>query len=87
MTRDEKQHVLETMLRKCPDCLSPTKAANWSPLGKNHVYDLIKTGELRSFVYRGGYIIAKADLIEYLLDHCDEKSKRFTVKNKGNGNE
>ncbi|SDB29039.1 Helix-turn-helix domain-containing protein [Ruminococcaceae bacterium FB2012] len=71
---------LEHLLRKCPDILTPAKAAKWSPLGKNKVYELLKSGELRSFTYQGGYIISKADLIDYLAAHCDDSNgRRFKV--------
>ena len=40
------------------------------------MYDLIHSGELRSFRYRDSYIIAKDDLIEYLLDHADDADTR-----------
>ena len=69
------------MLRKVPDALSPMKASRCSPLGKNHIYELIKSGELRAFVYKGSYLIAK---IEYLADHSDEKSRRnYMIKKDG----
>ncbi len=42
---------LEHLLRKCPNILTPAKAAKWSPLGKNKIYELLKSGELRSFKY------------------------------------
>ena len=67
---------LEHLLRKCPDILTPAKAAKWSPLGKNKIYELLKSGELRSFTYQGGYIISKADLIDYLAEHCEDNSGR-----------
>ena len=54
---------LEHLLRKCPDILTPAKAVRWSPLGKNKIYEFLKSGELRSFKYQGGYIISEADLI------------------------
>lgn len=76
MTREEKKRELTRMLKKAPEILSPRKAAQWSPLGRNAVYDLIHTGELRSFRYRDSYIIAKDDLIEYLLDHADDADTR-----------
>ena len=56
--------------------VSPIKAARWSPIGKNRVYKLIHSGELRSFVYQGGYILSKDDLIDYLLEHCDDEPAR-----------
>ena len=76
MTREEKKRELTRMLKKAPEILSPRKAAQWSPLGRNAVYDLIHSEELRSFRYRDSYIIAKDDLIEYLLDHADDADTR-----------
>ncbi len=76
MNKEEKRKELERMLRRCPEILSPIKAARWSPLGKNRVYELIHSGELRSFVYQGGYILSKDDLIDYLLEHCDDEPAR-----------
>ena len=80
-TRSEYyRQQLEHLLRKCPDILTPAKAARWSPLGKNKIYELLKSGELRSFTYQGGYIISKSDLIDYLAAHCeDSNGRRFKV--------
>ena len=64
MTREEKKRELTRMLKKAPEILSPRKAAQWSPLGRNAVYDLIHTGELRSFRYRDGCIIPRVHLCE-----------------------
>ena len=36
----------------------------------------IHTGELRSFVYQGGYIISKDDLIDYLIEHSEDEPAR-----------
>ena len=55
MTREEKKRELTRMLKKAPEILSPRKAAQWSPLSRNAVYDLIRTGELRSFRYYTRY--------------------------------
>lgn len=76
MNNQEKRKELERMLAKCPEILTPTKAVRWSPLGKNKVYELLKNGKLRSFKYRGGYIISKEDLIDYLLEHCEDTDGR-----------
>lgn len=76
MTKEQKIAAFERMLRRAPEILTPKKVCSFSPLSKNKVYELIKTKELRSFVYRGGYIVSKADLIEYLADHCDDASNR-----------
>ena len=74
MTREEKIVDLERMFRNCPEMLSPIKVSRWTPLGKNRVYALIKTGELKSFIYQGAYMIAKTDLIEYLADHSEDEA-------------
>ena len=76
MNKEEKRKELERMLRRCPEVLSPIKVSRWSPFGKNRVYEMIHTGELRSYVYQGGYIISKDDLIDYLIEHCDDELPR-----------
>ena len=73
MTREEKVAELERMLAKVPDVMSPLKASKCSPFGKNKIYELIKTKELRAFVFQGSYIIAKVDLIETIVDHSDRQ--------------
>lgn len=72
MTKEEKRKALERMLKGAPDIMSPRQVHRWSPLGKNHVYGLIHKGELCAFNYRSSYIIAKTDLIDYLLAHSDD---------------
>ena len=52
MTREEKIIELERMFKNCPEMLSPIKVSRWTPLGKNRVYELIKSKELKSFIYR-----------------------------------
>ena len=76
MTYEERVNELRRMLRPCPDILTPLKACKWSPLGKNKIYDLIKKGELRSFIYQNSYIITKEDLIEYLANHATDDGKK-----------
>ena len=76
MTKEEKIIQLTRMLREAPEIMTPIKVSRFSPLGKNYVYELIKTGELRSFIYQQSYIIAKCDLIEYLAEHSDDKPRR-----------
>ena len=51
MTREEKIIELERMFKNCPEMLSPIKVSRWTPLGKNRVYELIKSKELKSFIY------------------------------------
>ena len=87
-TREERINDFEKMLRKAPDIMSPIKVAKFSPFGKNRVYEMIHTGELKAYIYQNTYIIAKIDLIEYLADHCEDASKRtYTIKKEGGRNE
>ena len=72
MTKEEKRKVLERMLKGAPDIMSARQVSKWSHLGKNHVYELIQKGDLCAFNYRSSYIIAKVDLIDYLLTHADD---------------
>lgn len=84
MNKDEQRQEIERMLKGCPDILTPAKIVNWSPFGRNRVYELLKSGELRSFSYCGKYIVSKIDLIDYLVEHCDDDSGRtFRTKSKG----
>ena len=84
MNKEEQRKEIERMLRGCPDILTPAKVVNWSPFGKNTVYELLQSGELRSFTYCGKYIVAKADLIDYLVEHCDDDTGRtFRIKSSG----
>ncbi len=85
MTRTEKITELERMLHNAPDILSPVKASRCSPLGRNKIYELIKTKELRAFVFQGSYMICKSDLIEYIADHSDDKSSKHYAIGKGGG--
>lgn len=80
-TREERIKEFETMLRKAPEIMSPLKVAKFSPFGKNRVYEMIRTKELKAYKYQNTYIIAKVDLVEYLADHCEDGSLRhFTIK-------
>ena len=86
-TREERIKEFERMLRKAPELMSPLKVSRCSPFGKNRVYEMIHTGELKAYIYQDAYIIAKIDLIEYLADHCEEATKRtFTIKKDGGRN-
>ena len=83
MTKEEKIQELERMFKNCPEILTPIKASRFAPIGKNGIYELIKKQELRAFNYRGSYLIAKADLIEYLADHSDDPSPKHYFAGKG----
>ena len=79
MTREEKIIEIERMLSKVPDVMSPLKASKCSPFGKNKIYELIKTKELRAFVFQGSYIIAKVDLIETIVDYSERKGRCYSI--------
>lgn len=64
--------------------IAQIKVSRWSPFGKNRVYEMIHTGELRSFFYQGGYIISKDDLIDYLIEHCDDEPPRAFARGDSN---
>lgn len=86
MTRNEFITELERMLKNAPDLMTPLKVSKCTPLGKNRVYELIKSGEIRSIIFQNSYIVAKADVIEYLADHANDKSRRhFALTDKQGG--
>ena len=86
MTRNEFIIELERMLKNVPDLMTPLKVSKCTPLGKNRVYELIKSGEIRSIIFQNSYIVAKADVIEYLADHANDKNRRhFALKDKQGG--
>ena len=80
MTEEQQKIKLQKMLKKCPEVLTPMKAVKWVPIGKNTLYAAIKSGEIESFVYKGGYIFTKDALIDYLVKTADQKGRRFTIR-------
>ena len=86
MESNERIMALERLLRKCPDMLTPLSVAKWLHTSKNTIYQLIKEEKLIAYKYRGGYLISKADLIEYLADTTDDAPK-WSRKFGSNGNE
>ena len=87
MTRNEFIIELERMLKNAPDLMTPLKVSKCTPLGKNRVYELIKSGEIRSIIFQNSYIIAKADIIEYLADHAHDKNRRHFALTDKQGSE
>ena len=86
MTRNEFIIELERMLKNAPDLMTPLKVSKCTPLGKNRVYELIKSGEIRSIIFQNSYIVAKADVIEYLAAHANDKNRRhFALTDKQGG--
>lgn len=80
MTEEQQKIKLQKMLKKCPEVLTPLKAVKWAPIGKNTLYAAIRSGEIESFVYKGGYIITKDTLIDYLVKTADQNGRRFTIR-------
>ena len=80
MNQEQQKVKLQKMLKKCPEVLTPMKAVKWAPIGKNTLYAAIRSGELESFVYKGGYIITKDALIDYLVKTAEQKGRRFTIR-------
>ena len=80
MTEEQQKIKLQKMLKKCPEVLTPMKAVKWAPIGKNTLYAAIKSGEIESFVYKGGYIFTKDALIDYLVKTADQNGRRFTIR-------
>lgn len=80
MTQEQQKIKLQKMLKKCPEMLTPMKAVKWAPIGKNTLYAAIRSGEIESFVYKGGYIITKDTLIDYLVKTADQKGRSFTIR-------
>ena len=80
MTQEQQKIKLQKMLKKCPEVLTPMKAVKWAPIGKNTLYAAIRSGEIESFVYKGGYIFTKDALIDYLVKTADQNGRRFTIR-------
>lgn len=85
MVQNELKKELQRMMQKCPQCLTPRKIYRYTPLSENRIYELIRTGELPAFIYQGTYVVNKDDVIEYLLKHSDDDSRRYKAKSKGDG--
>ena len=66
MNTEELHKQYTQLLRGAPDVLTPSKIVRWTPFGKNTVYELINSGKLRSFQYRGSHIVANASLFRLL---------------------
>ena len=80
MNQEQQKVNLQKMLKKCSEVLTPMKAVKWAPIGKNTLYAAIRSGEIETFVYKGGYIITKDALIDYLVKTADQKGRRFTIR-------
>ena len=76
MTTEEKYAAVRRLLRDCPDILTPIKAAKWLHCSKNDVYANINNSSLPAYLYRSSYLIAKSDLIDYIVAHTDDPPKK-----------
>lgn len=47
---------------------------------KNTVYEMIDNKEIPAYLYKGNYLIAKSDVIEYMVEHTDDKPHRNIFK-------
>ena len=72
MTRDEKLQALRSLFRELTDILTPIQVARAIHQSKKLVYEKLKEKELPGYIVHGRYLIAKADLIEYIIEHGDE---------------
>ena len=73
MTRDEKQAALRSLFRELPEIMTPIQIARAIHQSKNLVYEKLKEKKLPGYIVHGRYLIAKADLIEYIIEHGDEE--------------
>ena len=81
MTTEEKRKALESLFRTLPEILCPKQIAGALHQSKNLIYELLKNKELPGYIVHGKYLVAKEDLIEYIIRHGDENSDgRFKVK-------
>ena len=84
MTNEEKRAAIENLLRALPDVVSPMQIARTLHQSKNFIYELLKKGKIKSYIYSGKYLIAKLDLIDYILTR-DGGGKHFKVGDRHNG--
>ncbi len=80
MNQEKQREAYEKMLKKCPDILTPMKAARWSPVGKNTIYAALKNGEIESYTYKGGYIFTKDAFIDYLVKTANDKGRGYPIR-------
>ncbi len=79
MNKEKQREIIEKMMKKCPEVLTPMKAAQWAPVGKNSIYRAIQSGQLEAFVYKGGYIFSKESLIDFLVKTAEDKGRLFAT--------
>ncbi len=87
MTDEErKRRAIGSLLRALPDALTAMQIARTLHQSKNRIYEKMKNGELPYYPVNGKCLIAKADLIEYILAHGDEApTGRFRIGERRGG--
>jgi len=80
MTSEERREAVARLLKNAPDVLTPREVAKWTRYGKNTVYAMLKDGTLQGYVFRGGYLVGKEDLIDFMVEHTDDIAHRYHVK-------
>jgi len=80
MTTEERREAVARLLKNAPDVLAPREVARWTRYGKNTVYAMLKDGTLQGYVFRGGYLVGKEDLIDFMVEHTDDIAHRYHVK-------
>jgi len=56
------------MFEDYPDCITTLQLQQMLSIGRNKVYELLKTGQIKHRRIGKTYIIPKVYIIEYLLD-------------------
>ncbi len=73
MTRDEKQAALRSLFQELPEIMTPIRIARAIHQSKNLVYEQLKEKELPGYIVHGRYLIAKAAMIESIIERGDEE--------------
>ncbi len=76
---------MTSLLRELLDVLVPMQIARTLHQSKNLIYEKLKNGELPYYPVNGKYLIAKADLIDYIIEHSKECSSGSFKIGVGNG--
>ncbi len=78
MTREEKQKALASLFRELSDIMTSAQIARALHQSKKLIYVKLKEKELSGCIVHGRYLIATADLIEYVTGRGDdERPGRF----------
>ena len=78
MTNEERREAVARLFKNAPDVLTLREVAKWTRYGKNTVYDMLKDGILPGYVFRGGYLVGKEDLIDFMVEYTDDIAHRYT---------